>query len=592
MSTTDARSDLAYAPPGLSATTMAEAFQLTAAARPDDVALRAFGSGEAHTWAEYDAAVRRLAAGLHALGVRAGDTVGMLLQNRPAFHLVDAAAMHLGAIPFSLYLTSSVVQLEYLLGHARARVLVVEPALLDRVLAADAPTLEHVVVAGEHPGEGRLSLGDVEDLGAADTTFDFDAAWRAIAPDDIATLIYTSGTTGPPKGVEMTHHNLLTVLGSCQDREPFRADGRTVSYLPHAHMADRLIAHYLSMFTGWELTTVADPRTVMAAVAEVRPTWFMGVPRIWEKLRAGLLASLAGKEPAQRAAFESAVELGLEVVRLQQAGKPVPPSLASEHAAADATVLATVRRQLGLDRLDLLLSGAAPLARGVHEFFLALGLPLGEGWGMSETGSLGTVQPPGAIRVGTIGHVMPRGELRISADGEILVRGPHVMPGYRDDPERTAEALDADGWLHTGDIGTIDSDGYVTIVDRKKELIINAAGKNMSPANIEGQLKTASPLIGQACVVGDGRPYNVALLVLDAETAAGHDAAAIPGLVADAVARANEQLSRVEQIKRYALLDSEWLPDGDELTPTMKLKRRAIHEKHAAAIEELYAQAR
>ncbi|MCK9248561.1 MAG: AMP-binding protein [Solirubrobacteraceae bacterium] len=446
-------------PPGHGSATVAAAFRATVRDRPDEPALRAFGHEGALTWSAYDRRVRRVAAGLARLGIGHGDTVGMLLLNRPAFHVVDTASIHLGAVPFSLYLTSSPEQLEYLVRHSGCRVLVVEPTLLERVRGLDAPTLETIVVAdvdGEGPADAAgadLTLDGLEALGDANAGFDLDAAVAAVRPDDVATLIYTSGTTGPPKGVEMTHANLMTVLESCQDRAPFREHGATVSYLPHAHMADRLIAHYLAIYTGWELTTVADPRQVMAAVAEVRPTWFMGVPRIWEKLRAGLLASFQALEPAQRDAVEGALERSLAVVRrADEETGIVPADVLGELSEQDAAALRGIAGRLGFDRLDLLLSGAAPLARGVHEFFLALGLPLGEGWGMSETGSLGTVQPPGATRIETIGHVMPRGELRIADDGEILVRGPHVTPGYRDDPERTAEAIDADGWLHTGDV--------------------------------------------------------------------------------------------------------------------------------------------
>jgi long-subunit acyl-CoA synthetase (AMP-forming) len=329
------------------------------------------------------------------------------------------------------------------------------------------------------------------------------------------------------------------------------------------------------------------------------------VPRIVEKLKAALEAAIAADPDEQRRdATRSAIDLGVHVVRLRQAGEPVPEEIAAQHAVADERVLSKLRARLGLDRAEWILIGAAPLARDVHEFLLGLGLPVGELYGMSECSCVVTACPPGEVRIGSVGRALPGVELTLAADGELLVRGPVVMRGYRGQPEQTAEAIDAGGWMHTGDIATIDDDGHVHIVDRKKELIINAAGKNMSPANIEQQLKAATPLVGQCMVIGDARPYNVALLVLDPDAAAAHARAHGMGegsvetvaadpevrrLVAAAVNESNSRLSRVEQIKRHELLADEWLPGGDELTPTMKLKRKPIAAKYAATIDALYA---
>jgi long-subunit acyl-CoA synthetase (AMP-forming) len=365
---------------------------------------------------------------------------------------------------------------------------------------------------------------------------------------------------------------------------PIRAGARITSYLPSAHAADRWSSHYNQMVYGVQVTAVPDARQIAAVLPDVRPTVWGGVPRIFEKIASSLQAAIAVQPPLQKA-----VDVALQKVRLEQAGEPVPEELAAAHAELDAQVLSKLRERIGLDKTEWIISGAAPLGRDVHEFLLALGLPMVELYGMSECSCIATVCSPAEARIGTVGRVLPGHEARLADDGELLLRGPSVMRGYRRDPGRTADAFGAEGWLLTGDIAEIDSDGYVRIVDRKKELIINAAGKNMSPANIEEQLKAASPLIGQAVCIGDARPYNVALLVLDPDGVATVDEDSIAGEVGAAVERANERLSRVEQIKRYELLPDEWLPGGDELTPTMKLKRKPIAEKYSAVIERLYS---
>jgi long-chain acyl-CoA synthetase len=534
------------APRALGATTLCEAFQITAAELPDQVALRTVGGETEITFGEYAERVRRLAAGLSALGIGRGDTVAMMLTNRPEFHLVDTATFHLGATPFSVYNTSSPEQISYLFSNAENRVVVCERQFLDAIRAADVPSVQHVFVVDDG------GLGDIE--AAGDPDFDFEAAWRAVTPDDVLTLIYTSGTTGPPKGVETTHANMMSECVGCAAVLPMSPGGRQTSYLPSAHMADRWASHYYaSIVYGATLTSVPDARQVVAALPEVRPTAWGAVPRIWEKMKAGLEAK----------------------------GVADPSVLPEEQKAG-------VRAALGLDQAEWLISGAAPIPTEVLEYFLALGLPICELWGMSELSCCATINPPDDIRIGTVGKAIPGVELKLLDDGELLVGGGLVMKGYRRDPDKTAEAVDGDGWLHTGDVAEIDDDGYVRIVDRKKELIINAAGKNMSPANIEQRLKAGSPLIGQAICVGDRRPYNVALIVLDPDARAAWPADDVEAEIARGVEEANGHLSRVEQIKRFAVLPVDWEPGGDELTPTMKLKRKPIHAKYAAEIEALY----
>jgi long-subunit acyl-CoA synthetase (AMP-forming) len=603
MATTEAtRSDR---PVGLGASTLCEAFQLTAAAHPDRIALRTKGGELELSWRDYAGRVRRLAAGLAALGLGKGDTLGIMLTNRPEFHFADTAAMHLGATPFSVYNTYSPEQIEYLVSDAGNPIVVTEQAFLDRVLPVrDAcRSVEHVVVVDGEARDGALTLDELMSRG--EPGFDFEASWRAVKPDDLLTLIYTSGTTGPPKGVQLTHDNLIQAVRSFDQVIAFPDDGRLVSYLPMAHIAERNCSHYLPLMVGFTVTCCPNPREVIAYLPEVRPTWFFAVPRIWEKLKAALEAGIEAEQDDQRRqATKWALDVGLRKVRAEQAGEEVPQELLDEYARADQQVLSKIRSMLGLDELESLNVGAAPTPREVIEFFHALGLPLAELWGMSETTGAGCCNPPEKVKIGTVGPPAPGIEIQLADDGEVLIRGPVVMPGYRNSPEQTAEALDEDGWLHTGDIGELDEDGYLKLVDRKKELIINAAGKNMSPANIEANVKAAHPLIGQAIAIGDGRPYNVALITLDPDVApafakqhgvedTSFENLAAQQVVIDEVGRgveaANRSLARVEQIKKFKLLPTDWEPGGDELTPTMKLKRKPIADKYRAEIEALYA---
>jgi long-subunit acyl-CoA synthetase (AMP-forming) len=515
----------------MSADTVCSVFQATAGEHPDRVALRTKGDAVSITWGEYADRVRRIAAGLHALGLRRGDRVALMISNRPEFHLVDAAAMHLGALPFSMYNTSSPEQVEFLLRDSGAKLAVVEAPFRDCVDA------ERVIDAER--------LDELE----GDAEFDFDAAWQAVEPDDPLTLIYTSGTTGDPKGVVLTHATMLFTMRAYDAVLHFERGGRVISYLPMAHVAERNCSHYFPMLFGFTTTCCPDPREVMSYFPEVRPSWFFAVPRIFEKLKASIESGPGADDPE------------------------------------------ALREQLGMDRLSALNVGAAPCPPEVIEFFHSIGLPLGELWGMSETNAIGACNPPEKVKVGTVGPAVPGVELRLADDGEIELRGDCVFAGYFGQEEKTRETFTDDGWLKTGDIGKLDEDGYLSIVDRKKELIINAAGKNMSPANIESTLKAATPLIGSVAVIGDRRPYNVALIVPDPDAAASHDGP-VEDAIADAIESANARLSNVEQIKRHIVLEEQWEPGGDELTPTMKLKRKPIAEKYAGEIDALYERPR
>jgi long-subunit acyl-CoA synthetase (AMP-forming) len=583
----------------LQAQSLYEAFAATVERLGDDVALR---SGEQTlTWTELAAQVGRIAGGLASLGVRKGDTVAMMLSNRIEFAACDMAAVALGAVPFSIYETSSPEQIAYVVGDAGARVAIVEAAYLDVFERArkELSGVEHLIVLDADAG--TATLASLEEL---DPGFDPSAGAASVGPDDLLTLIYTSGTTGPPKGVQLTHRNLLTLVASVDGMIPFpERGGRVISWLPAAHIAERGANYYLPVAKGLEIVICPDPREIVQFLQEAPPTWFFAVPRVFEKLKAGLEAMLAGLPDEQREPAERGFEAALAKVRLEQRGETVPEEIAAAAAAADEQMFGALRRQLGLDEAVAVSVGAAPTPVEVLEFFHAIGIPVGELWGMSETCGVATSNPLDKIKLGTVGPPVPGAELKLAEDGEVLVRSAANMPGYRNMPAKTAETIDAEGWLHTGDIGELDEDGYLRIVDRKKELIINAAGKNMSPASIESKLKAASPLIGQVVAVGDARRYNVALIVLDPDYAPvwaqgrGIDDNTLESLAADeavreeieaAVAAANERMARVEQIKKFKILPTEWAPGGDELTPTMKLKRKPIEHKYAAEIEALY----
>ncbi len=580
-------------PKALSAATLCEAFQTTAAEWAETTALRLKDTEYEASFAEYAATVQRRAAGFAALGVQRGDTVGFMLVNRPGFFLTDCAAMHLGATCFSVYNTSSPEQIEYVVADAASRVIVTEPQFLDRVLEVRdrVETLEHVVVIGGEAPEGTISIEELEGMG--DPDFDFEAAWRAVKPDDLLCLIYTSGTTGEPKGVQISHDNIISSWRAVDAVFRPTPGVRTISYLPSAHVADRYASLYAQMIHGGCVYCCPDVREMIAYSIEVRPTVWTGVPRVFEKLKAALEMGMAVEaDPEKRKATEWAMEIGNRRVAAYMEGE-IPAELQAEWEQADELVFSKIRAMLGLDEVEWFGVSAAPTPPEVIEFFLAIGIEICELWGMSETSATATLNPSGRIRVGTVGPPLPGIEVKLADDGEVMVRGRVVMKGYRNMPERTAETLTEDGWLLTGDIGEFDEEGYLKIVDRKKELIINAAGKNMSPANIEAKLKTATPLIAQAVAIGDRRPYNVALVTLDHESLAARGLAPgdpeVAAEIEQAVTAANERLSRVEQIKRYKLVEEEWVPGGEELTPTMKLKRRPIARKYVAEIEALYA---
>jgi long-chain acyl-CoA synthetase len=551
--------------------------------------------------------------GLARLGVGRGDFVAIMATNRPEHVVADQAAVHAGASPSTFYFTLAPEQIRYCAGHCEAKVAVLENRdMLKRWqdLREELPALRYLVVlegAEDDSGDdGVLTWDQLVASGREALAADpgaFEELRAGVRPEDAATLLYTSGTTGPPKGVLLTHRNLLYECSALNRLHGLAKGGSLVSYLPLAHIAERLLSVYGPLTLRSHVWFCPDPALAVEYVREARPTLFFGVPRVWEKVRAGITAKLATEENERRRKLaQGAVATALEVVGRRRRGEPVPLGLRLRHAALDALVLAKMRKAIGLDRCTYAASAASPLAVDVAEFFTAIGLPLVEVYGMTETTGVATGNPPGRIKIGTVGPALAGVEVRLADDGEVLVRGPVNTPGYFRQEEATRELIDADGWLHTGDVGELDADGYLRIVDRKKELIITSSGKNVSPANIESLLKE-HPLVGQALAYGDDRPYVVALVVLDHEMVPawaarnGIAAGTVAELAADgrvlaevqqAVDAANQRLARAEQVKRFEVLPVEWTAESEELTPTLKLRRRIIHAKYAERIEALY----
>jgi long-chain acyl-CoA synthetase len=573
---------------------------------PGQVALRwrdGDGWGEL-TFADYAERAAHVAAGLGALGVERGTRVVLMMRNRPEFHIADMAVLLCGATPISIYNSSAPEQVQYLAHHCEAQVAIVEDLdYLDRILKArdELPALREVIVIDDPEARAPADVHRWESLLGSDPV-DLDVAAQIVQPSDLATVIYTSGTTGPPKGVMLDHENVCWTIESLRlSLAEFATEGRrVVSYLPMAHIAERMTSHYQGVALGYEVTTCPEAGKVATYLPHVRPEVMFAVPRIWEKIYAGIQA-IAAADPENQKKLDAALEVGRQVAEHDAHGEEPPPQLQAAFAKVDAQVLSPLRAVLGLDQLVAAVTGAAPIPIDILQFFRSLGVPLSEIYGLSESSGPMT-WAPFAVKPGTVGPAIPGCEVTLADDGEVICRGGNMFRGYLNDPDKTAEALDDDGWLHSGDIGTFDAEGYLTIVDRKKELIITAGGKNISPANLEAALKSG-PIIGQACVIGDNRPFISALIVLDPEVAPAwakqhgieadtlEELAARPEVRAEverSVAEANKRFSQVEQIKKFALLGTEWQPDSEELTPTMKLKRRGIHRKYADEIEALY----
>ncbi|GGM47573.1 AMP-dependent synthetase/ligase [Dactylosporangium sucinum] len=576
---------------------------------PGHAALTTYGLDAVVTWRELRDRVAVLARGLSGLGLGPGDRMIMMMPSRVEHWALDLAAVHLGAVPCTIYATLSTEQLRYVAQHSAATVLVLDGAEELRRwvgVLGDLPDLRHVIVVDAGAaGPGTTPLAAVEAAGSVAHGADpevFEALWREVRADRPVTLLYTSGTTGDPKGVLLTHHNVVHQAAVLEATAALPDHPRTVAYLPLAHIAERMLGIYNLVYRAGHVTIVPDPRQLAAALRTVRPHSFFGVPRVWEKLAAGVQSQLDAADPAVREAFAAASALAREDYLARAAGEPRTGEQAARLAEVDASVLRPMRAMLGLDELRWAGSGAAPIPVDVLLFLAGLGVDVLEVWGMTETTGTTTVNTPASFRPGTVGRVNAGMELRLLDDGEVQVRGPLVCQGYLRPGGAVEPVVDGDGWLSTGDVGTLDEDGFLTITDRKKDLIINSSGKNISPAQIENLLR-ANPLIGQAAAIGDRRPYLTALIVLDEEVApiwAGSyglpdrrlaalaEDATVHAAVASAVAAVNEKLSRPEQIKAFRIMPYAWTPETGELTPSLKLRRRVIAERHASLIDEMY----
>lgn len=563
------------------------------------------------TWGQFGDGAHRLASYLVDQRLRPGDHVAIWATNRPEWHTADAAILLIRGCPVPVYQTLSAEQAQFVLDHSETRIAFVEnEAILARVLQQrdQLRHLERVVVMEglEQPSpdgfvvpwDRALSAGEAS-LG--DNRQEIDRRAAETRMDDVVTLIYTSGTTGPPKAVMLTHDNISACAAGLEGIVEVGADDRILSYLPLAHIAERMVSEFRSYKYGNPTWFLDGLPNLGARLREVRPTHFFGVPRVWEKMAAQINKQIDASSPAKRALAKWALRTGRRVADLQERGEQVPERLKRRLSRADRLVLAKLRAAIGFDDVRILASGAAPIDPEVLRFFRSMGLEICEVYGQSENTGATTINRPGRSRIGTVGQPYPGVEVRIAEDGEILVRGPVVFPGYLKNREATAETL-VDGWLQTGDVGELDADGYLRITDRKKDLIITAGGKNISPANIENALG-AHPLVGQAVAIGDRRPYMTALLTLDPDEAPGmaakrnwpRDPAALashPAVRAELqthIDAVNSRLSHVEQVKRFVILPGAFTP-GEELTPTLKVRRSVVAEKYAEQIDALYQQ--
>jgi long-chain acyl-CoA synthetase len=526
------------------------------------------------SWEEAAERVDELARGLLARGVRHGDRVAVLSRTRLEWILLDWAVMSIGAVVVGLYPTSSTKECAYVLGHCEAVLAFTED---------DEQTRKLVSVRGSLPSLREIIPFDWLEKLEADGRLARHLQPEPVAEDDLATLIYTSGTTGPPKGCMLTHRNLVTA--AIRVVEGMNTPGDVVLlFLPMAHSYARL-AHQAASHRGATVALVADVARVPQALAEVRPTVLPAVPRVYEKVHANTLGEIERAGGLHRRIGLWALGVGARTSRARREGKRVGGILALKERIADRLVFAKVRERLG-GRLRVGISGAAPLSTDVMEFFHGLGVPVVEGYGLTETASSATVNEPGDFRIGTVGRPVDGTEVMLAEDGEILIRSDSVFAGYYKEPEATAAALTDDGWLRTGDVGVVDDEGFLRITDRKKDLIITAGGKNIAPQNLENALK-ASRFVSQALVVGDRRPYVTALVTLDEGEMASSNREP-HGLVQELVDDVNRDRTRVEQIKRFAILPRDFSQEEGEVTPTLKLRRRIIHEHFADEIERLY----
>ena len=576
---------------------------------PTGVAMRkkALGRWRPYTWAEYADRASRIGRGLLGLGVERGDGVAIHSENRVAWLLSDMGIQGIGAVTVGVYPTSPAAEVEYLLGHSESKVVIVEDQeQLDKTLAvrASLPHLRKIVLVDTSGLRGFtdpmvITLAELEALGAQRPDDEFERAVAQLDETDIAVIVYTSGTTGPPKGAMLTHFNLLAAASATARAFGVAAGDEVVSYLPLCHIAERLISVVNAIALGYTVNFPESPNTVPQDLVEIQPTFFLGVPRVWEKYLASVEIRMEDASALKRANYRFWMARGRKMAAKRLRGGS---SGGIGYFLGWLLLYRSIRRKLGLGRVREAVSGAAPIAPQVLEWFWSIGVPVREGYGQTEGTALGTLNPRDDVRIGTVGKPLIGLEVRIAEDGEILLRSPAVFAGYLKNPEATAETVDGDGWLHTGDVGMLDRDGYLTITDRKKDIIITAGGKNISPAEIENKLKV-SPYVKEAIVIGDRRKYLTALIGIELDTvgnwASKHgvpfttyaDLSSKPeviALVQAAVDEVNTELAQVETIKRFELLPRELDQEEGELTATQKVKRAAIAKEFEAVIEGMY----
>jgi long-chain acyl-CoA synthetase len=556
------------------------------------------------TYAEVGEIVRRLALGLIDLGIEPGDRVAILANTRPEWTYFDFAALSAGAVVVPIYQTNSPEECQHVLDHSDSRAVIVEDEeqlAKIRAVRDSCPQLEHVILM-EGESDDAIAAEELAARGDARDPSEWEERWSAVTPDDICTFIYTSGTTGPPKGCVITHGNYRSMLDMIHEAGVLaEGDEVTYLYLPLAH-AFAILVQFGSFDLGatlayWE----RDPLRIIPNLAEVKPTYFPSVPRIFEKIYTAATSAAEKAGGVKKAIFDWAIRVGRKSRENERSGREPGFLLRKQYEVADRLVLSNIRNLFG-GKLRLAVSGAAPINPEILRFFDAAGVLVLEGWGMTETTTAATIATPEDFKFGTIGKPFRGCELRIADDGEILVKGPNIFQGYYKNDEATRETL-KDGWLHTGDLGEIDEDGYLKITGRKKDIIITAGGKNITPANLENEIKQ-SPLVSQCVVIGDRRPYLIGLVTLDEEEveklAAESDSVPddpalwpdndlIRKRISDHIDRVNERVARVEQVKKFKILPRDLSQEGGELTPTLKVKRNVVAEKYAGEVEELYA---
>ena len=574
--------------------------------RRDGVALRSKQEGvwRERSYREFVGSARAIARGLIALGIARGDRVSILADTRPEWTIADAGSMCAGAVVAPIYQTNSPEECEYVLRHSEARAVFCEDAAqLDKIeqIRHSCPALRHVIAFHDARG-GSISLDDVVGWGTGVPDDEVDARVRAADPDEIASLVYTSGTTGPPKACILTHRNFMEATHTLEESLDLTGAGAPIEFflfLPLAHVFARIVQTFTLDLGGALTYWQRDPQRLLEDIRESRPTYFPSVPRVWEKIYTAATTGVADAPPHRRAIFHWALGVGRRARELERAGATPSRLHAAQLRLADRLVLSKVRDLFG-GRLELAVTAAAPIAPEVIELFDACGLPLLEAWGMTETCAAGTINTKAGMKIGTVGRPVPTLEVRVAPDGELLARGSNIFAGYFKDAHATGETL-SDGWLATGDLASIDADGFVTITGRKKDIIITSSGKNITASNIENALKQTR-WISEAVVYGDRRPYVVAMVTLDAEEApklaerlgVDPDPAAmsnderVRAEIQEAVDAVNQRFARIAQIKRFAILDRELSQEHGELTPTLKVKRAVIYERFATLFDSMY----